>query len=159
MPQNVVEFFENKIAEDEREVEKANASTIHELREKLSLISRELDRLTDVYIAQDIERQEYLIRRASLLSERKSVEEVLATLERGGMPWLEPMREWIKDASILNEIAEDTSLPAKKSSLQKIFGSNLYLKNEKVFGTAQPQYAALAASRENFSDSNSLLRR
>ena len=75
------------------------------------------------------------------------------------MPWLEPMREWIEDASILDETAEDTSLPAKKSALQKIFGSNLYLKNEKVFGTAKPQYAALAASRENFSDSNSLLRR
>ena len=156
MPQNVIEFFENKMAEDEREADKANAASVRELREKLSSISRELDRLTDVYIAQDIERQEYLSRRASLLSERKSVEEVLATLERGGMPWLEPMREWIKDASILNEIAEDTSLPAKKSALQKIFGSNLYLKNEKVFGTAQPQYAALRAARQNPESSGSL---
>ena len=52
--------------------------------------------------------------------------------------------------STLNETAEDASLAAKKYALQKIFGSNLYLKNEKVFRTAKPQYAPLAASRENF---------
>ena len=36
--------------------------------------------------------------------------------QRGGSPWLEPMREWIKDASTLDEIAKGDDLPSKKSS-------------------------------------------
>jgi hypothetical protein len=40
-------------------------------------------------------------------------------------------------------------LPAKKSALRKIFGSNLFLRNQELSGTAHPLYAALRAAREN----------
>ncbi len=162
MPSFVAEDFARRMEADELEAEKTTVATANELRAKMAEISGQLDRLTDVYIAQDIERHDYLIRRAALLSERRSVEEVLAKCEQGGLPWLEPMREWIKDASLLDETANDPSLPAKKSALQKIFGSNLYLKNEKVSGVALPLYAELRSAKIIFGKadlSNSLLRR
>jgi len=37
-------------------------------------------------------------------------------------------------------------VPLKKSFAQKIFGSNLFLKNKKIEFIAQPQYAALVAA-------------
>ena len=46
-----------------------------------------------------------------------------------------------------NVLSLSTPLPDKKSSVQKIFGSNLYLKNKKVSGMAQTQWAALCAAR------------
>ena len=54
-----------------------------------------------------------------------------------------------------------SSLSAKKIALQKIFGSNLYLKNKKVSGMAQTHNETLAAARENSEklDSNLLTAR
>ena len=84
------------------------------------------------------------------MSDKRTIEEQIARLERDGNAWLEPMREWVSEARNLAEIQKDPSLPAKKSALQKIFGSNLKLKDQKVSGTAHPLYAAVAAARENF---------
>jgi len=85
------------------------------------------------------------------MSEKKSAEEVIAKSQRGGTRWLEPMREWIKDASLLDEIAKNDDLPSKKSSLQKIFGLNLTLRNKKVVEIPIKQWATLRVARKNFS--------
>ena len=68
--------------------------------------------------------------------------------------WIEPMREWVETASILDEIAKRNDLPSKKSALQKIFGSNLTLHDKKVRENPSPAYAALSAARLNYSDSD-----
>ncbi|MBI4050584.1 MAG: hypothetical protein HY396_01260 [Candidatus Doudnabacteria bacterium] len=86
------------------------------------------------------------------MSEKKSVEEILAKSQRGGTQWLEPMREWIKDALLLDEIAKNDDLPSKKSFLQKIFGSNLTLRNKKVEEIPAKQWATLCVARKNFSE-------
>ena len=135
---------------DERDGSRTTANAVNNLREQAHDISRKLDRLMDVYIAQDIERDAYLSKRRALMSDKRTIEEQIARLERDGNAWLEPMREWINHSEMLEEIQKDPSLPAKKSALQKIFGSNLKLQNQKVSGTAHPLYAAVAAARENF---------
>ena len=146
--------FEKLIAEDERTASIKNAALVYELRERVHSISRKLDRLTDLYIAQDIERGDYLARRRSLVLEKKSVDEQCARLERDAGAWLEPMRAWVKDASLLDEAAQSNDLPSKKTPLQKIFGSNLHLQNKKVQETASPPWAALRAARATFAESD-----
>ena len=146
--------FEKLIAEDERTASIKNAALVQELRERVHSISRKLDRLTDLYIAQDIERGDYLTRRRSLVLEKKSVDEQCARLERDAGHWLEPMRAWVKDASLLDEAAESNDLPSKKTPLQKIFGSNLHLQNKKVQESAPPPWAALRAARATFAESD-----
>ncbi len=138
--------------EDEKEASHTTATFVYGLREQVSDLSRKLDRLTDLYIEQDIDRETYLAKRRGLMSEKKSVEEQIAKLEKGSGVWLEPMREWIKDASLLDEIAKNDDLPSKKSSLQKIFGSNLTLRNKKVEETPSKQWATLCVARKNFSE-------
>ena len=108
--------FEKLIAEDERTATLKNAALVQELREKVHDISRKLDRLTDLYIAQDIERGDYLARRRTLVFEKKSFDEQCARLERDAGAWLEPMRAWVKDASLLDEAAKSNDLSSKKSS-------------------------------------------
>ena len=137
------------------EENKANQSAgyaVLELREKSQDFSRNLARLTDVYVAQDIERSDYLERRRLLMSEKKSVEEQISRLLRTPSMWIEPTREWIKDASILDEIAKTNDLPSKKLSLQKIFGSNLTLKKREASGNPLPHYAELRSARLNFAE-------
>ena len=150
MPSVWQQEFEKLIAEDERTASIKNAALVQELREKVYDISRKLDRLTDLYIAQDIERGDYLSRRRTLVFEKKSVDEQCARLERDAGHWLEPMRSWVKDASLLDEAAKSNDLPSKKSTLQKIFGSNLHLESKEVREMPQEHWAALHAARANF---------
>jgi hypothetical protein len=48
-------------------------------------------------------------------------------------------------------------LPSKKLSLQKIFGSNLSLKNRILVSTPTPPYASLREARLNFLENSSVL--
>jgi len=70
---------------------RSTAAFAEVLRTKSQNLLRELSRLTGLYIAQDIKRDDYYLeRRRSLVSDRKSVEERAAKLEKGASAWLEP---------------------------------------------------------------------
>jgi len=156
LPPEWARYFENRVVEDERESGRTSAQAIAGVRDEIRQIDIKLDRLMDLYIAQDIERDAYLAKRRALMSEKRSFEEHATRLERNGTAWLEPMRSWIHEAENLAQIQNDPSLPAKKSAIQKIFGSNLRMHNQKLSGTAHPLYAALRAARQNPDSSGSL---
>ena len=153
MSEAIATELTKKNDEDEALSTQKASAFAQELRTKVQDFSRNLDRLTDLYVAQDIDREDYLSRRRKLLSEKRSVEEQIARLERNASVWLEPMREWIKDASLLTLVATNDDLNAKKTSLQKIFGSNILLKNRRIEFTPTPPYASLREARVNFSES------
>jgi hypothetical protein len=50
------------------------------------------------------------------------------------------------------------SLSSKKSSLQKVFGLNLHLKNKEIEFNPLPPYQYIRASRENFSETDPALK-
>ena len=150
MPEEWAEKLSEMVNIEEKKTEQTAEKAIQELRGNFEEISRNLVRLTDVYVAQDIERSDYLERRRSLMSDKKSIEEQIARLSRTPTMWIEPLRNWIKDAEILDEIAKTDDLPSKKLSLQKIFGSNLFLKSRHAFGNPLKHYASLREARENF---------
>ena len=128
---------------DEQEAGKVAERAIRELRAAIAGIDEKTSRLTDLYVEQDIERDAYLQRKRALMSERRSAEEQIGRLERNATAWLQPLREWIRDAQMLDEIAKGDDIPSKKSSLQKIFGSNLTLQAREARGAAQNQWTSL----------------
>ncbi len=149
MPKELAtKLFEMLDIEEQKNKQTASVVVL-DLREEEQNISKNLARLTDVYVAQDIEREDYLKRRRSLMSDKKSVEEQIGRLLRTPSAWIEPTREWIKDALILDEIAKTNDLPSKKISLQKIFGSNLTLKNREAVGNGLNPWAELRSARQN----------
>ena len=141
---------------DEREAQSVAVASVRELRATLADIDTRIARLTDLYVEQDIDRDAYLVRKRALMSERKSVEGQIAHLERNASAWLEPMRKWIQDAQMLDEILKNNDLPSKKTSLQKIFGSNLTLQSRETRGVAQNQWTALTAVHQKNSISSSV---
>ncbi|MBI3442330.1 MAG: recombinase family protein [Candidatus Sungbacteria bacterium] len=144
-----------KMAEqDKQEIAHSSAAIVQETRTEIQTISQKLQRLLDTYLEQDIEREVYREEKANLLSRRKSLEENIDDLEHGRLAWLEPMREWIKEAQTLNEIALAPSLSIKKSFAQKIFGSNLTLHTREARGIAIHQWFSLACAKENFTENN-----
>ena len=151
IPSPWVKEFELCMKKDESEANLVSKVIIEGLRSSLFSISEKIQRLLDVYLAQDIDRETYLKERSKLFSEKKSFEEKIGRLERDATSWLEPMREWVLTASTLDEIAQRNDLPSKKSSLQKIFGSNLILHDKKIQETPSFPFSALRAARQNSS--------
>jgi site-specific DNA recombinase len=150
MPQEWAAPLNALLDEESRRAAGSVLDTIQELRAKVRGISADIARLIDLHVAQDIDRDEYLKRRRALMAEKKSVEERVARLESTPSAWIEPARQWIRDASTLDETAKSGDLPAKKSSLQKIFGLNFLLKNRRIEFYPTEPYAALRAAREIF---------
>jgi len=111
---------------------------VKESETKLSVISQKLERLLTGYLDQVIDEQDYRNRKARLLSEKKSLEEEMTSLSHKQNDWLEPMKEWIKDAQSLDKIASDNDLFAKKVKAKEIFGSNLSL-GEKLVRASAPK--------------------
>ncbi len=136
---------------DEQEAIRTSAASVREVKTEIQTISQKLQRLLDAYLDQDIEQENYRSEKAGLLSRKKSLEEKIGQIERGSIAWVEPLRNWIKDAQMLNEIPEDTPLSLQKSFAQKIFGLNLTLHAREARGVAEIQWASIAEAHQKFS--------
>ncbi len=134
----------NKMADkDAQEAEQSATTSISALRAEITALDAKIARLTDLFVEQDIDRSEYLTRKRSLADAKRQIEEQVLKFERDAGHWIEPLREWISEAQTLDEISASEDLPLKKSSLQKIFGSNLALFAREARGTAQMHWLSL----------------
>ena len=144
---------------DEKEAAHSTTALVQETRGEIQAISQKLQRLLTAYLDQDIEQESYRSEKAELLSRKKSLEEKIGNLEQGAIAWVEPLRNWIKDAQMLNGIDETTPLPLKKSFVKKVFGLNpsvslgtgLTLHAREARGVPQIQWASIAEAHQKFS--------
>ncbi len=109
------------VDEYEREAIQSTAATVQELQNEIKDISEKLQRLLSAYLDQNIEREIYRSEKANLLSLKKTLEGKIPLLEQASISWLEPLKNWIKDAQTLNEIDKTTPVPLKKSSARTSF--------------------------------------
>jgi DNA invertase Pin-like site-specific DNA recombinase len=151
------EELNKKLEKDETQTAQSFTAFVQENKNRVEEIRIKLQRLLDGYLEQDIEKEIYRTEKAKLLSEKKSLEEKNTALEQKRIGWIEPMRNWIKEAESIEKIANDGDLFAKKVACRNIFGSNLILQNREArrsapSGTNFPlktHWAALCAAREN----------
>ncbi len=144
------------LEKDKNENAQSSAAFVQATRNTIETIKTKLQRLLDGYLEQDIEREVYLEKKAKFMGEKKSLEEKIIHLEQKRTGWLEPMKEWIKEAGNLPKIAREHNLLDKKVMAKKIFGSNLRLSARKVAarelknGDNSPKtpWAAIQAARE-----------
>src|ERR1043166_8779045 len=108
-----------------------------EKQEQLAAIKESVNRLTSIYVSQDIDRETFLAQKDELLSKKKVLEESLDRNEREiSRTWLEPFKEWINTAQTMSEVAEIGSPQEKKRVAVQVFGSNLFLDSKKARGCA-----------------------
>ena len=154
MPSPWVKEFNLCMEEDKKTANRESSMIISDLQNKVCNLSEKIERLLDVYLAQDIDRETYLKERSKFFSERKTIQEKIQKLETDATVWLEPMREWVETVSTLDEIVKRNDLPQRKLTLQKIFGSNLILHDKKAEENPSFPYATLRVALQNFSHSD-----
>jgi hypothetical protein len=155
MPKEWAEQLNAMADKDDKDSARSVAVVVQDLRSQTEDIERKLQRLLNAYLDQDIEQEVYRTQKNDLVSVKKSLEEQIARLEQQRTIWLAPLREWIQDAEKLGEITLSPELHPKKSFAQKIFGSHLVLKNQKIVFVPPTQWAALAAAQKKFSENPS----
>ena len=154
MPQDWAEEL-SKLADQDEQTTTQNSETItKDLREQIKNINHKQERLFDMYLEQDIDREKYLTEKNALTYEKKSLEEKIANLEYHQSFWLEPFRNWLKQAQTLHEVATSPDLKQKKSAAQSLFGSNLYLRNKEIEFTPQMHWALLRAAHQKIQYEN-----
>ncbi len=146
MPSNWADELLKLTDKDAKESAQSVSSVTQDLRSKLQEIERKLARLLEVYLDQDIEPESYRLEKNKLTLAKKTLTEQIARLQQHHGVWLAPHRNWIKEAQKLGEITLSPDKGAKKSAAQKIFGSHLFLKNQKIESAPQMQWAALSAA-------------
>ena len=142
------------LEKDKNDNAQSSVAFVQDNRNTIEIIKTKLQRLLDGYLEQDIEREVYLEKKAKFMSEKKSLEEKIIYQEQKQTGWIEPMKEWIKEAENLPKIAREDNLLAKKVMAKEIFGSNLRLTGGQVVwgeiknGDTSPknQWAALLAA-------------
>ena len=90
-----------------------------------------------------IEREEYTAEKTRLMSQKKSLEEQMASLTTGRADWLEPLEKWILTAKNMGKIAVSGSLQEKRVLASKVFGSNLVLDCKKARGSCVKPWSLL----------------
>ncbi len=132
MPVSWADSLNKMLSVDEQQSAKSVGIFVQEAKTKIASLQSKLQRLLDGYLDQDIEREVYVTKKSQLMSEKKSLEEQSAQLEQTQTAWLEPMKQWIDEATGLCKIAQSDDLSDKKTKLRKIFGSNLIFSNKKA---------------------------
>ncbi|KKU50304.1 MAG: Recombinase [Parcubacteria group bacterium GW2011_GWA1_47_10] len=83
-----------KMAENEHgESAQSLTSCVKEKEEKISSLSKKLERLLAGYLDQDIEKEVYRVEKGKLILQKKSLEEEITNLSHKQNDWLEPMKE------------------------------------------------------------------
>ena len=156
MPKAWASKLEAMLQEDEKEVNQTVSVFVANAQTRLVSLQGKLQRLLDGYLDQDIEQSVYRAKQAGLMSEKKSLEEQVSKLTLAGSSWIEPMRQWIKQAVSNGETAKKAEPSAIKEALTKMEGLNLFLKSKKARPAAAPNispplknpWLALRATKE-----------
>ena len=134
-----------KLKQEESDISKSCLEVIHDKRKDLETINLKLKLLLDSYLDQVIDVESFQEKKLELVSKKKTIEEQILSLKRSQGNWLEPMKNWIAEASEVDQIISTNNKEQIKVLASKIFGSNLQLQNKKLQGDGLNAWSALRA--------------
>ncbi len=132
LPKSWAVELETMLAEDEKKAEQSSAVFVSDAQNKVQSLQSKLQRLLDSYLDQDIDQITYRSKQVELMSKKKSLEVQISKLTLTSNVWVEPMRQWLKMAVSLCEIAKNAKPVVMKQAFSEIDGLNLFLTTKKA---------------------------
>ncbi len=121
-------------------------ATIERLQNAAAQVTRSINMLLDMVLSGEISRDIFTGKKATLLSEKRLLEEQIAAVSKGRIPWLEPMRNWVFTALQVGETATVGTPNQRRALASEIFGSNLVLDRKKARGEAVNPWSLIRAT-------------
>ena len=143
------EAWANKLLEmTKRDGEKEKEFATGELQ-KLSIsltdLEKKLDKLLESYLEEIIDTESYQKKKDELLQTKKLLQEKITEIKTKGSSWLEPLKEFIKEAADAAKIARAKNNCKDLAIFAKKVGSNYFLKDKRLEFSLSEASAALAA--------------
>ena len=132
LPDEWREKYLNKISEWEKENRQSSNLFAQNLKTGLEKVKIKINRLMGAYLEGDLELPEFQLKKNSLMSEKKDIEEKLSDFERKGNHWLELVRNWIIEVNQAKNFALSGNFLEMKNFIKKI-GSNRRILNQRLF--------------------------
>ena len=120
-----------------KEAVSSSQSSVQNLKDKTKETQAKLDKLVSLYIDGEVEKESYLVKKEELLKSKVSLANKLQDFGRG-KNWLEPLRNWILDASKAEKLSCSDSFSSIKDFVQKIGTNHKLLDKSATFSLKQP---------------------
>ena len=101
------------------------------LRAQIADLDTTLEKLLDLYLADQLSPAEYAAKKNLLVSEKATLNEKIADIEQRGVSWLEPAREVVLSLNQAANLLSQNNLVGMTAFLKQI-GSNCILQNRRV---------------------------
>ncbi len=135
-----------EMVERDREEEKEFAKgELQKLSISLSGLEKKLDKLLESYLEEIIDTESYQRKKDELLQIKKVLQEKIEEIKTKGSSWLEPMKEFIKEAADAAKIARAKNNCKDLAIFAKKVGSNYFLQDKRLEFSLSEASAALAA--------------
>ena len=132
-----------RVKEEKRQSAQSAASVAAQKRAEIEKINLRLKKLLDSFLDGVIEREEFTVEKARLMSQKRSLEEQSTALLGRQPKWVEPFQKWILIAKTAGEVAQSGSLQQKRVLAEQVFGSNLVLDSKKARGSCVKPWSLL----------------
>ena len=133
-------FMIQEVNKWQTEENQTNALAVEAAKTEISKTEAKLSKLLDAHLDGLLESEEYQNKKAELLKEKLALKQKIA---HKGNQWLEPMRNWIKDAHQANNLLLAENFKAKAELLQKI-GSNRIFQAQQISITFEKAWKILS---------------
>ena len=136
-----------KVDEWEKEQAQSSQSFAQNLEEKIKKTEQKLDRLVNAFLDGTIEKEIYLTKKDELIKTKTALLEKKGDFGRKGNNWIEPLREWIKDAHHAEKLALSQDFYEIKIFAEKV-GTNRRMLNRKILFDFRPPYDLVPKYKE-----------
>ena len=126
----------------------ASLTRSRQIAERLKVCDAQMERLLDLYVAREIDAEEYQNKKAKLLGEKQELKEALGDIERGSGGWLEPAKAFLSTCHEAGSVAHHGA-PRTQRQFLKTVGSNLVLTDRTLSLAYTSPFQLLAGMGEN----------
>ena len=130
---------------------------LQKLSISLSDLEKKLDRLLESYLEEITDIESYQRKKDELLQTKKVLQEKITEIKTNGSSWLEPLKEFVKEATDAAKIARAKNNCKDLAFFAKKVGSNYFLNNKRLEFLPAPPYDLLAVSASTASPTSASL--
>ena len=135
-----------EMAEKDGEKEKKFAcGELQKLFTYINELEKKLDKLLEIYLEEIIDTESYQRKKDEILQQKQFLKEKIEEIKTKGSSWLEPLKEFIKEAAGAAKIARAKNNCHDLAIMAKKVGSNYFLKDKRLEFSLSEASAALAA--------------
>ena len=116
------------LGKDEAQAKEEARTEAETLKGELATLDNQLEKLLNLYLADQLSTDEYAAKKNSLTSGKVRVEEKITDIEHKGVSWLEPAREFVISLNQAANLLSHNDLGGMTAFLKNI-GANHFLRN------------------------------